>query len=309
MADKKITELPSLLLAGPNCVFPIVEISVPNETKKIKLEDLMGSPGAIGSNNPNVGHFTSFRLFSGTDVNEISTDGTLFGNSNDVIPTEQAVKTYVDNIIVGSVDHNNLTNLQGGDSTASEYYHLEKNVYDGIFSTPGVTSHIGVGDLSSTSLQVLYNGDNSITLTTSGVIQLRATHNGVKLRFGTYVSEFSVDGTLSTNSDDKIPTEQAVKTYVDNMVSAGEAIKYISTDTTAFVLDVLLIDSTSGDINVYLDSSSNGRISLKKITGDSNQIIVRGVSGELIDGYSQFVFNVTNESYAFISYNDTFYII
>lgn len=38
----------------------------------------------------------------GTAVNEFSTDGTLGGNSNDALPTEQAVKTYVDNSIAGA---------------------------------------------------------------------------------------------------------------------------------------------------------------------------------------------------------------
>ncbi len=37
------------------------------------------------------------RLETGTSANEISTDATLGGNSNNVIPTERAVKTYVDN--------------------------------------------------------------------------------------------------------------------------------------------------------------------------------------------------------------------
>lgn len=39
-------------------------------------------------------------LLNGTSVNEFSTDGTLAGNSDDAIPTEQAVKTYVDGEVV-----------------------------------------------------------------------------------------------------------------------------------------------------------------------------------------------------------------
>ena len=39
----------------------------------------------------------SLELDNGTDVNEFSTDGTLSGNSNTAVPTEYAVKTYVDN--------------------------------------------------------------------------------------------------------------------------------------------------------------------------------------------------------------------
>ena len=39
----------------------------------------------------------NLQLNSGVPINEFSTDGTLGGNSNSVVPTEQAVKTYVDN--------------------------------------------------------------------------------------------------------------------------------------------------------------------------------------------------------------------
>jgi hypothetical protein len=41
---------------------------------------------------------------------------------------------------------------------------------------------------------------------------------GLTLQYGTNINEFSIDGTLSGNSDDVIPTEKAVKTYVDNAV-------------------------------------------------------------------------------------------
>jgi len=37
-------------------------------------------------------------LSSGTTINEISTDGTLGGNSDDAVPTEKAVKTYTDGL-------------------------------------------------------------------------------------------------------------------------------------------------------------------------------------------------------------------
>jgi len=41
-------------------------------------------------------------LSAGTDINEFSTDGTLAGNSDDAVPTEKAVKTYVDGVAGGN---------------------------------------------------------------------------------------------------------------------------------------------------------------------------------------------------------------
>ncbi len=38
---------------------------------------------------------------TGAEINEFSTDGTLAGNSDLAVPTEKAVKTYVDTAVVG----------------------------------------------------------------------------------------------------------------------------------------------------------------------------------------------------------------
>jgi hypothetical protein len=56
------------------------------------------------------------QLDSGTSVNEFSIDGTLGGDSDDAVPTEKAVKTYVDNAI-GNLEAGNES-LSNGDTTA-----------------------------------------------------------------------------------------------------------------------------------------------------------------------------------------------
>ena len=94
---------------------------------------------------------TSLRLGSigaqlGESINEFSADGTLSGNSNTAVPTEQAVKTYVDTTVTGAV-----TGL------ASETY---------------VTTQIGLiptPDLSDASLSVNFNDANT-TVDANGYI-------------------------------------------------------------------------------------------------------------------------------------------
>ena len=49
----------------------------------------------------------------------------------------------------------------------------------------------------------------------SGLSSLRLGSIGAQL--GASINEFSTDGTLSQNSDEKVPTQRAVKTYVDNL--------------------------------------------------------------------------------------------
>lgn len=212
MADKKITALNQLSSAIGSDVFPIVSISE-GETKKISLADLMGSPGPIGTNTPSSARFSSLRLLSGASVTKFSVDGTLVSNSNDFVPTEQAVKTYVDTQIAGFVNHNSTLGLQGGNSS-DEFYHLNENTYIGLYSS---TNLIGLGNSSGTSFSVDY-GSNSIIARISSNSYLTINNSGVKLQSGVFVNKFSIDGTLINNSDSNIPTEKAVKTYVDSVI-------------------------------------------------------------------------------------------
>ena len=57
----------------------------------------------------------------------------------------------------------------------------------------------------------------------SGLTSLRLGSIGAQL--GENINEFSADGTLSGNSNTAVPTEQAVKTYVDNRPAAISASK------------------------------------------------------------------------------------
>lgn len=53
----------------------------------------------------------------------------------------------------------------------------------------------------------------------------------IKLRNGGSVNEFSIDGTLAGNSDSAVPTEKAVKSYVDAAAGAMAAL-YVTATTT-----------------------------------------------------------------------------
>lgn len=61
MADKKITQLNELSVAGANDPFAIVDLTV-TETMKITLANLMGTPGPIGATTPSTGAFTSINI-------------------------------------------------------------------------------------------------------------------------------------------------------------------------------------------------------------------------------------------------------
>ena len=54
---------------------------------------------------------------------------------------------------------------------------------------------------------------------------------------GASVNEFSTDGTLSQNSNTKVPTQNAVKTYVDGQIAGLNADKIIEGDTSVETID------------------------------------------------------------------------
>ena len=59
-----------------------------------------------------------------------------------------------------------------------------------------------------------------VHLISSGLTSLRLGSIGVQL--GESINEFSSDGTLSGNSNTAVPTEQAVKTYVDTQTQTNQ---------------------------------------------------------------------------------------
>jgi len=53
----------------------------------------------------------------------------------------------------------------------------------------------------------------------------------ITLNLGATIDEFSIDGTLGGNSDTALPTEKAVKTYIDGAVAGGAFLKLDGTST------------------------------------------------------------------------------
>ncbi|NEQ80713.1 MAG: hypothetical protein F6K26_10805, partial [Moorea sp. SIO2I5] len=232
---------------------------------KVKATDLDVS-GAIATNQLSVteqvtGSLTienSLQLGTGLAINEFSSDGNLTDNSDSAIPTEQAVKTYVDNALAGKAPIDgapdqdftaqNLTvggNLQvsgdlevQGNVIARDTEHIEGDVSLGdedsdVITITGVVS----SGHSSGALEVNSGLHTTGSLTVDGSLsvsnaiataQLSVTdrvtgsltiENSLQLGTGLAINEFSSDGNLTDNSNLAVPTEQAVKTYVDNQIT------------------------------------------------------------------------------------------
>ena len=288
--------------------------------------------GATGITSSGAASFTgTLGLNAGTTVTELSIDGTLTDNSDNALPTEQAVKTYVDgqigaqdldaayqiggtitttvgdgDVIIAGTEQLQVTatngitatnTIQGGiltdgtlSSTAGAVTGATSigtgsltatgavqggslteggSLTDGTLTATGgaisAATSIGTGSLTATgAVQGGSLTDGTLTatggaisaatsigtgsLTATGAVQggsltdgtLTATGGAITgatgitssgaasftgtlgLNAGTTVTELSIDGTLADDSDNALPTEQAVKTYVDGQIGAQD---------------------------------------------------------------------------------------
>lgn len=97
--------------------------------------------------------------------------------------------------------------------------------------------------------------------------------SGLDLKNGVPVNEFSTDGTLGGNSDTAVPTEQAVKTYVDarasfNLISTATASSSASISFTGlsstysqYVIVVSGLAPATDAVNFWMRTSTNGGVS------------------------------------------------
>ncbi len=140
----------------------------------------------------------------------------------------------------------------------------------GATTTNGLTNtgNVGTGTLSTTGAATLNSASVTNNATVGGTLTLAS---------GASADEFSTDGTLAGNSDSAIPTEQAVKTYVDNQVGSQDLQEaYIDGNTittSAAEGDVVitgteqLVVSTTNGVDVTNNATIGGTLD---VTGNTS---------------------------------------
>ena len=153
---------------------------------------------------------------------------------------------------VTMLQHNQLSGIQGGNAT--EAYHLTARMHDAL--TGLVPSRLMAADdegvpqstslaawISGTSDQILLtdNGDGTVTLSLPQDLAPDAAPSFAGLTLAnTAVTGITDDGTLAGDSSSTLPTEHAVKTYVDTQTAAR--------DSLGELVDVDLADVAPGDL-------------------------------------------------------------
>lgn len=161
----------------------------------------------------------SLKLQGDLTVNKFSSDGTLNGNSDSTISTEKAVKTYIDTKVAG------IRSSQWSESDGNLVYNIN-------------TSNVGIGTSQpSAKLEVAGN---------------------LKLQTGVAVNQFSSDTNLG-NSDQAVPTQKAVKTYVDSKLTGGTSQWSNGTGGS--------ISYTNGNVGIGTTNPSAG-LEVQRTVGD-----------------------------------------
>ena len=196
---------------------------------------------------------TSLRLGSigaqlGESINEFSSDGTLSGNSNLAVPTEQAVKTYVDantgaNITtIGTVTSGTLgdgaaigtvTTSLGSDATGDVYYR----------NASGKLTRLGIG-----------NAEESLVVSGSGLPQWAPASGGYSYE------------TKNAN------------------FNAASGSAYLVDVSSTVVTATLPASPNVGDFLMVIDSS--GKADINNITVARNGKVIHGKTEDLVIDYS-----------------------
>jgi hypothetical protein len=140
---------------------------------------------------------------------------------------------------------------------------------------------------ASTRMTIDDSGNVGINNTAPGAL-LEVTGGCVLLDSGVGVNEFSTDGTLAGNSDDAVPTEQAVKTYVD-----GE----VTTSSGNWLSEFLNIPALTGLWTTGFDMSSS---LLADLSGNTHRLKARA-GGPALDqacGMGYWRLNGNNEGFS-----------
>ena len=103
------------------------------------------------------------------------------------------------------------------------------------------------------------------------------------LKMGTVtINEFSTDGTMADNSDVALPTEKAVKTYVDAKALLGTAVKDDTAPELAANLNTAgfeIVDSVDGMIKLNGGLRVYDLVEVKSATADSG--VLSGETGTI----------------------------
>jgi hypothetical protein len=156
------------------------------------------------------------------------------------------------------------------------YFKSDDKLYK--LTSAGVESEVGSASdptkiiTGNTEVATTDTGSNGkVEVKPEGTVEGTFDANGLSLKTGASVNEFSIDTTLAGNSDDAVPTEKAVKAYVDNKATLVRAT-FVNGDLSTGKLTVTHSKALSAPYSVMVVVFDNNYklIIPDEVTGATN---------------------------------------
>lgn len=215
---------------------------------------------------------TSPVINTGVSGTAIDTDGTLAANSDTKLASQKAVKTYVDNSVTGLLDFKgstdtsanpNYPSAQKGDayvvSVAGKIGGASGKAVDAGDVYLAIADNAGGTEASvGSSWIVLEHNLQGALLSANNLSDLANTTTArTNLGLGSVaILASDTDGTLAANSDTRIATQKATKTYADTKIAKSQVTAKGD-----------LIGATASGAPTNIPVGSNGQV----LTADSSQ--------------------------------------
>jgi hypothetical protein len=122
---------------------------------------------------------------------------------------------------------------------------------------------------ASDNTQLRAISGQSIQFVLGSTTEAYINSNGLTLTSGATITSFSIDGTLAGNSDTEVPTEKAVKTYVDTTLASGYVtLTGVQTLTNKTLTSPVLDTGLSG--TAFLDEDNMASDSATKVASQQS---------------------------------------
>jgi hypothetical protein len=263
---------------------------------------------------------------SGATVNEFSTDGTMADNSDQAVPTERAIVTYIDTklatnqaqaFIVRDVDGDTRIQVQETNNENTIRFDTAGSERLTIGPTGQITAATGYTPSANLDLTTkeyvdakgdIAEGDSQITVTDTGsngsanfimdgTTRATVTAGGLALENGTRINEFSTDTTLGGESDTAVPTEAAVKAYVDANFGAVSLNSISQNDS-----NITVTDSGTGIAAIAIDGANRLTVNATQISTQNGAIfsgdLTGNVTGNVTGSASNNILNNANDTFS-----------
>jgi hypothetical protein len=316
MADKKITQLNPLAVAASGSIFPIVDISGTPGTKRITFGQMMASPGSIGSITPSTAEFTDLTLSAGATISEFTIDPTLAGNSDSNVPTEKAVKAYVESklhgVIFDATDSKSIVyidttggltvdkvnfywndvlkslNVKGNASFGDDAYPTESLgktfglTINKVLTDPSIGFYTGINNniLSDSTADI-------IGLTTS--ISKNLSSGSITGNYTTVVnSSYTNTGNITGSKLEVFDYNGTPNEIIGQDINIIANPSYIASGLTALKVTGFIGASTIAQdvVGINVDMSTGGALPLSVISGDTYGIKLTSISPQCVVGTS-----------------------